>query len=140
MASGIYNNIKAELMKKTIDLVNDTVNVALMAVGHGFTATHDTWADVSANEIAAIPAIYVAGGQALIGKAVTVDDVDNEGVWDATDIAWGPAATITAYHAVIYDSTVADDLICSIDFAGAVTCTNGTFTIVWDTEGIVNLT
>ena len=42
--------------------------------------------------------------------------------------------------AVIYDTTVTSDLICSIDFGGAQTVTTGTFTIQWATEGILNLT
>jgi len=140
MASGIYTQFKTEVMKKTLDLVNDTVKVALMNNTHAFTVANIGWAAVSANEITGTG--YTAGGQALAGKAVTQDDVDNEGVFDANDISW-TGATFSAYHAVIYDDTPispADPLICSIDFGGVQTVTSGTFTIQWATEGIVNIT
>lgn len=143
MASGIYNIFKSELMKKSVDLVNDTIKVALVNNSHTFAAssvTNDTWSDISANEISGTG--YTANGQNLAGKAVTVDNTDNEGVFDATDIAWS-SASFSAYHAVLYDDTMtspADMLICSIDFGGVQTVSSGTFTIQWAAEGIINLT
>lgn len=143
MSSGIYNIFKSEIMKKNLDLVNDTIKVALLNNSHSFAAssvTNSSWADVSANEVSGTN--YTAGGVTLSGKSVAVDNSDNEGVFDATDASWA-TSTITAYHAVIYDDTTtspADCLIASIDFGGAVTSTAGTFSIVWAAEGIINLT
>lgn len=142
MASGVYNNWKAKVMTGRYNMGSggDTIKVALMNNSHGFTATHDVWADVSANEISGTG--YTSPGQNLGSQTVSIDDTDNEGVFDAADTAW-TTATFTAYHAVIYDDTVAtpaDDLICSIDFGGAKTVTAGTFTIQWAAEGIINLT
>lgn len=137
MASGIYNNFKTELMKGTFDLVNDTVKVALMNTSHAFTPTHDTWANVSANEVTGTG--YTTGGQTLQTKTVTVDDANNRGVWDAADLTWANS-TITAYHAVIYDTSASDALIGSIDFGGAQASSSGNFIIQWDTDGIINLT
>lgn len=140
MASGIYNQFKAEIMKGTFDLVNDTVKVMLMDNVHAFTAENDNKADVDANEISGTG--YTAGGATLSGKSVSIDDTDDEGVFDATDVQW-TSASFSAYHAVIWDDTPAsplDPLICSIDFGGIQTVTSGTFTIQFDTEGIVNIT
>ena len=140
MASGVYNQFKAEVMKGTLDLVADTVKVALMGSVHSFNPDDTGWAAVSANEISGTG--YTAGGQALANQTVTQDDVDDEGVFDADDVAWTDA-TFTAYHAVLYDDTPtspADPLICSIDFGGAQTVTGGTFTIQWAEEGILNIT
>lgn len=140
MASGVYNIFKSELMKGSIDLVNDTIKVALLNSSHSFdpdSTANAEWADISANE--ASGANYTAGGQSLAGKTVTVDNVDNEGVFDANDINW-PAATITARHAVIYDDTTTPKyLIASIDFGQDTSSTNGNFQIQWDAEGIINL-
>ena len=139
MASGIYNQFKTEIMKGTYDLVNDDVKVALMGSAHAFDPTNVGWSSVSANEISGTG--YTAGGQSLVNKTVTQDNVDNEGVFDANDIEW-TSASFTAYHAVIYDDTPtapADPLIASIDFGGAQTVTSGTFRITWDAEGIVNI-
>jgi hypothetical protein len=144
MASGVYNILKSELMKKNPDLVNDTVWCALLDNSHSFSASstvNDQWTDVSANEIAAGGG-YSTNGTTLSNMAVTCDDVDNEGVWDADDVTWS-SSTITAYHAVLWDDTVtspADMLICSIDFGGEKSSNNGDFTIQWDSEGIINIT
>jgi hypothetical protein len=139
MASGIYNTFKAELMKGTFNLgtSGDTIKVALMTTTHAFTSTHDAWANVSANEVTGTG--YTAGGQALANQAVTVDDANNRGKWDADDLTWANS-TITAYHAVIYDTSASNYLIGSIDFGGAQSSSSGNFIIQWDTDGIINLT
>lgn len=125
----------ANLMNKVVDLEADTIKVALMDVAHSFVATHNTFSQVSANEVAG--AGYVAGGEALAGKAVTQGATTK---WDATDISWS-AATFSAYHAVIYDDTLAGkDLIASIDFGGEQAVSDGIFEIQWDVAGIITLT
>lgn len=140
MASGIYNIFKSQVMQGSIDLVNDDIKVALLDSNHAFdpdSATNLQWTDVSANEVAGTG--YTAGGESLTGKAVTVDDTDDEGVFDADNVTWA-ASTITARHAVIYDDTTATKyIIASIDFGQDTSSTNGNFQIQWDAEGIINL-
>lgn len=141
MASGIYNSFKANIMAAVHNLATagDTIKAALLNNSHAFDATDDVWADISANEISGTG--YTAGGKALTGQAVSVDDGDNEGVFDADDLSW-TSASLTAYHLVLYNDTPispADPLICSIDFGGAQTVTGGTFSITWDAEGIINI-
>lgn len=133
MASGIYNRFKANLMNKVVDLEADTINVALYDDSHAFTAT-DT--DYTTDNELATAGNYTQGGVALASKAVTEAATTK---WDATDSTWS-SATFTAYHAVIYDVTAGNDLICSIDFGGAKTVSSGTFTIQWDSDGIITLT
>lgn len=137
MASGIYNRMLANLMNKEIDLEGDTIKCMLLDDSHAFTATHNVIGDVSGNEVADESGNgYTAGGATLSGKAVTQAATTK---WDASDAAWTDA-TFTAYHAVLYDDTIAtDDLICSIDFGGAKTVAAGTFTIQWDAAGILTL-
>lgn len=135
MASGIYNRFKANLMNKEIDLEADTIKVALLNNSHSFTATHNTYSQISGNEIANGSG-YTTGGAALANKAVTQSATTK---WDADDSSW-TSFTATIYHAVIWDDTIAtDDLICSIDFGGAQTITAGTFTIVYSSNGIITL-
>ena len=132
MASGIYNRFKANLMNKEVDLEADTIKVALYNNTHVFTATDNVY--TATDEITGTG--YTAGGAALAGKAVTQAATTK---WDATDTEW-TTATITAYHAVIYDDTHAtNDLICNIDFGGAQTSTAGTFKIQWHADGIITL-
>ena len=134
MASGLYNKFKANLMNKIVDLEGDTVKVALYDNSHAFAAGDVTY--VTTNELATTGG-YTQAGATLAGKAVTEAATTK---WDATDLAW-TSATFTAYHAVIYDSTVGatNNLICSIDFGGAKTVSAGTFTILWDAAGIITL-
>jgi len=134
MASGIYDRAKANLMNGETDYEADTIKVALMDDNHSFTSTHNTWSDVSANEISGTG--YTAGGETLANAAVTQGSTTK---WDADDVVWSNAS-FTAYHAVIYDDTLAgDDLIASIDFGGAKQVSNSTFTISWDAAGIITL-
>ncbi len=134
MASGIYNRFKANLMNKETDLEGDTVKVALLDNSHSFSATDNTWSDVSANEISGTG--YTAGGATLANKSVTQAATTK---FDADDTEW-TTATFTAYHAVIYDDTMTnDDLICSIDFGGAQSITASTFKIAWHSDGIITL-
>jgi len=132
MASGVYNRFKANLMNKVVDLEADTINVALYDDSHAFSAGDTTY--TTTNELSTAGG-YTQGGSALSGKAVTEAATTK---WDATDHAW-TSATFTAYHAVIYDSTASSNLICSIDFGGAKTVSAGTFTIIWDDDGIITL-
>jgi hypothetical protein len=135
MASGVYNRFKANLMNKVVDLEADLIKVSLMDNSHAFTATNDVWTDVSTNELPTSGG-YTAGGMALSSAAVTQAATTK---FDGDDTQW-TSATFTAYHAVIWDDTVAtDDLICSFDFGGAKTVTSGTFTIQWHTNGIITL-
>ena len=134
MASGIYNRFKANLFNGEVDLEADTIKVALLDGNHSFTATHNTWSDVSANEISGTG--YTAGGEELTNKTVTQGATTK---WDADDVIWSNAS-FTAYHAVIYDDTLTgDDLIASIDFGEAKQVSNSTFKIAWDAAGIITL-
>jgi hypothetical protein len=137
MASGIYNHFKAELFNGLHDLDGGhTIKIALMGSGHSFTATTNHWANVSSNDIGT-KVVYTANGVTLDNPTVTQAATTK---WDADDEAIGPGETLTAYHIVLYDDTHADDgLICSFDLGGAQTCTNGTFTIQWHTDGILTL-
>lgn len=136
MASGPYNRAKANLMNKEMDLEADTIKVMLLNNSHSFNAAHNQKSEIVANELADGNG-YATGGAALAGKAVTQAATTK---WDATDVVW-TTATFTAYHAVIYDDSLAgDDLICSIDFGGAKGVSGGTFTIQWDAAGIIILT
>jgi len=139
MASGIYNRFKANLMNKVVDLEADAIRVMLMTVSHSFNADHNLLSEVVANDIGA-KVVYVATGSALGGKAVTQGTGAGATKWTATNHAYGPAETLTCYHAVLWWDGATDELVCSIDFGGAQTCTNGTFTIQWDAAGIITLT
>ena len=132
MVSGIYNRFKANLMNKNVDLVVDTINVALYDGTHAFTDSDTDY--TTTNELATAGG-YTQGGQALDNKSVTEAATTK---WDADDEGW-TSATFSAYHCVIYDTSVTNDLICSIDFGGEQQVISGTFTIQWHADGIITL-
>ena len=130
--SGIYRTFKEYVADNTIDLDTHTFKVALMDNTHTFTSTNSLWANVSGNEISGTG--YTAGGKTL--ASVTWASTGGDTIqWDAADSSW-TSATFTAYHAVIYGST-SNALVCSFNFGGAQTVSNGTFTIQWNANGIL---
>jgi hypothetical protein len=127
-------------MNGAIDLDTDTIKV--MLVTSAYTPdqdAHDKRDDVT-GEVEGTG--YDAGGAALANKAVTADNTDNEGVFDADDLVWANS-DITARGAVIYKArggaASADELIAYIDFGEDKVSADGAFTIQWNAEGILNL-
>jgi len=137
MASGLYNRLKYNWMKKLVDLSTDTCKVILLTTSHAFNADHNVLTDVSTNELAAT-GNYVTGGASIGTPTVSQDDTNDCATFDGLDVAW-TSATFTAYHAVIYDTTVSNNLVASIDFGGAKSVSAGTFTIQWSGNGIIRL-
>lgn len=83
---------------------------------------------------------WVAGGRAL---ASTNLDAGTSGIvfYDAADTAGAGTVTIAACNGcLVYDDTlttpVADQGICYNYFGGSASVTAGTFTVVWDANGI----
>lgn len=140
MATVIYNSFKKKIMDGSIDLDTDTIKVALCSSSYTPDQdAHDFFDDIT-NEVAA-SGTYSAGGATLANKAVTADNTDNEGVFDADDVSW-TSATITARYAILYKSTgtaATSPLIAAIDFGSDQSSSTGTFTITWSSEGILNL-
>lgn len=139
MADVIYNSFKRDI-QSSIDLDTDTIKV--MLVTSAYTPDQDTHTKRSdiTNEVSGTG--YTAGGATLANKSVTVDNTDNEGVFDADDVTWS-TSTITARGAVLYKSrggaSSADELIAYIDFTTDKTSSGGDFTIQWGAEGIINI-
>lgn len=143
MASLIYNRFFANLMKGELDLngAEHTIKVALMKTDYTPDKDDDSWADISANEVAGTG--YTTKGEDLSTPTVTQDDSGDLAKFDAVDVTF-TAVTLTGanapYFAVLFDDTHAtDDLICCIDFGGAKPCDGGNFEIIWDAAGILTL-
>lgn len=132
MASGIYNQFRADLMNKNIDLEADDIKVILLDNNHTFSKTDSTLTDVNTNEISGTG--YTTGGKSLSTLSVTQGDPTS---FDAADVEW-TSADFSAYHAVIYNNTTSN-LIASIDFGGEEVVSSGTFKIEWNASGIITL-
>jgi hypothetical protein len=144
VADTVYNAYKAGLLNADINHANggDTIKLALLDNTHTIDQdTHDFFDDVSADEMTGTN--YVAGGATLANQAVTQDNTDNEGVFDADNVTWSSSTITNARFAVLYKSTgtaSTSPLMCIWDFGTDKSSSNGDFTVAFDTEGIINIT
>ena len=124
-------SFKVELMKAVHNFTTstgDTFKLALYDNSPSFTAA--TTAYTSSGEVAN-SGTYSAGGGTLVN--VTPTSSGTTAFTDFADLSF-TSATITAYGALIYNDTAAGDpAVCVLDFGGAKTSTNGTFTIIFPT-------
>lgn len=121
---------------------------------HDFRTTGDTFKlalyDNNASFTAATTAYTVtdevgnSGSYSAGGGSLTNVDPTTSGTTAFTDFAdlSFTSATITAYGALIYNSTpthtYTNPTVCVLDFGGAKTSTNGTFTIIFPTADASN--
>lgn len=109
----------------------DTFKLALYDNSASFTAATTQY--TATNEVAASGS-YSAGGGTLTN--VTPTTSGTTAFTDFADLSF-TSATITAYGALIYNTTPTSGLgltnptVCVLDFGGAKTSTSGTFTIVF---------
>lgn len=140
MADVIYNSFKSKIMDGSIDLDTDTIKVALVTSTYTPSQDdHEDYADIT-NEMTGTG--YTAGGAALASKAVTTDDTDNEGVFDAADLTWSNSTITDARGAIVYKEGVSAAVswfICYLDLGADYSSVAGDFSLVWNAEGIVNL-
>ena len=124
-------SFKVELMRAVHDFTASTGNTFKLALydnSASFTAA--TTAYTATNEVAN-SGTYSAGGGTLTN--VTPTSSGTTAFTDFADLSF-TSATITAYGAMIYnDSATGDPSVCILDFGGAKTSTNGTFTIIFPT-------
>ena len=85
MSTKQYPHGVKNFLEGDIDLLVDTIKLALVDSNHAFNAAHEFWSSVSANEVS--DGGYTAGGQQVTTPAVTV-------VQSASLSAW---ASSTAY-------------------------------------------
>lgn len=136
-----YNRFVYHFGGGTINLASDSFKLALMTAAHIFAGANETWAQVSANEIAA-GAGYLATGQAL--TTVSWTEAAGLATWNADDVTWNATGgAIAAAHGVLYDDTPispADPLAFSINFDGLQTANDGTpFVVAWNVAGIFEI-
>jgi len=114
----------------------DTFKLALYDNSASFTAATNAY--TATNEVSA-SGTYSAGGGALTNVAPTTSGTT--AFVDFNDLSF-TSATITAYGALIYNTTPAhtytNPSVVVLDFGGARTSTAGTFTIVFPTADASN--
>lgn len=109
--------------------------VALLKSGFSYVdGSHITYSNVSASECSGTG--YTAGGASL---TLSSSQDSTNGKLDASDVAWGPGATISDIgYAVLYNTTTGKIKdIKTVSPVGSVTA--GTFTLQWHASGILRI-
>lgn len=132
-----YDNGLLNMLDGTTDFLADTIQARLATSGYTPNiATHDFWDDVSANECADGDYSPVA----LSSKSLAI--VSNKVVWDAAQVDYGAAVTITAkYMVVLHWTGVAGTsaLLFYVDLetgGGSVSSTNSDFKVDFNASGM----
>ncbi len=149
MAAGnwiVFGPALEAIHKGTLDLDSNTFRMVLVTSGYTPNqGTHDTWDDISANEVAA------GGGYSTHGKLLTctVTRSTNVVTFDCDDQSW-TSSTITAKYAVIVKDADAngalaatDAPLCYVDLnsgGGSVSTTAGTFAVTINASGAFTAT
>ena len=92
------------------------------------------------NEVSSSGTNYTTGGNTVTRKAWGSGSgyVDTSNAYiDANDVSW-TNATLTARYAVVYETTTSK-IRAIYDFATDKTVTAGTFTLVWNSGGLVKI-
>jgi hypothetical protein len=131
----LCTSFKVELLESVHNFTTgtgDTYKLALYDNSAAFTAA--TTAYTATNEVSGTG--YSAGGGTLTN--VTPTSSGTTAFIDFDDLTFS-TATITAYGALIYNSSAAGNpAVCILDFGGAKTSTAGDFTIVFPTADASN--
>lgn len=127
----LYNSAKLNAMKQTLE--GATLAMALLKPGYTPSATHSTWADVSAQEITDTD--YEQ--QAVANGAFT--EASGTVTFDTDDVSFGTDVSITAKYAVIVLGTAGslqttDKLVGYLDLnttdgTSTASSTNGNFEV-----------
>ena len=124
-------SFKVELLKGVHDFTNGTGDTFKLALYDNNAAFNASTTAYTASDEVANSGTYAAGGGTLTN--VTPTSSGTTAFTDFADISF-TSATITAYGALIYnDSAAGDPAVCVLDFSGAKTSTNGTFTVIFPT-------
>ena len=130
----LCTSFKQQILEAVHDFrtAGDTFKLALYDNSAAFTAA--TTAYTVSNEVGNSGS-YAAGGGSLTNIDPTTSSTT--AYTDFADLSF-TSATITAYGALIYNSTpthtYSDPTVCVLDFSGAKTSTSGTFTIIFPTD------
>ncbi len=156
-ASGIFTSYLQNVMANAIavDLDTDATFNATLYNDSGTPSKTDTLAHntyngaggawVSGNAItdtgSSAPAGWPTVGRPLANKTLS-SETTNPIKWDADDTASANSVTTLAatYGTMVNDATVSSYGVCFNYFGGPASVTLGSFTIVWNSSGILAIT
>ena len=138
----LYGNLFLAAFNKEHDLLDDTLKVMLTTSGYTPNQDSDDYKNDVTNEVTGTG--YSAGGATLGSKTLTYTGATNKTVLDAADVQWA-SSTITARNAVLYNATgggtdATRGLIGYQSSDADIISSGGSFDLVWNASGIVEIT
>lgn len=141
VTSHVYTMLTKSLVDKVADLDSDTLKVMLFSAYTPAQDTHQFMTAIKAAGTESSGTGYSAGGQAL--TTVTLTKSGHVYTLDCDDVVWS-SSTISATHAVFYDSTPGTDAtnpgICYWDLGGTQSSSSAAFTLTINASGLVTVT
>jgi hypothetical protein len=135
----VYNQFLYLFFTQQIDFANDSFKVALLQEGYTPNAVaHQALSDIAAFEV--VGGGYTAGGTPLTGVSITT--ASNGIPYVTADNAVWEDSSLSAKYAVIYKvgaNAAQSPLIACFEFPAIQQSLNGTFTVQWSEEGILQL-
>jgi len=135
VANIIYNNFIDRIADKVYDMTNDVLKLVLLNDGHTPDSTHVYYSDIIGDELSNGEG-YDTGGIILTG--VTWTQTGGIAMFDANNPQF-LHANFTSRYAVAVDTTVANELVCLIDYTENKQAKNITFEVRFHTNGIFSL-
>lgn len=133
-----FNTFKKKLLEGSIDLVADTIKVALLTSSYVPNADHEFLPQISGYQVVDVG--YAAGGKPLVTKIIVQDT--KKSYYRADPLEWEITGTIKVKYIALYkDTGVAgtSSLICFIELDPSKVAINSTFRIAWNPLGIIEL-
>jgi hypothetical protein len=138
MAEGdciVLNNFKEQLLLGAIDLINDTLKMALYDTAlnspDGAAIAYSVTNEIDATN-------YTAGGKTLADGAVTQDDTNNRAAFNGTDLVWTALGSHQIVEARLYDDTVNPKAVIAL-WELATNSNGGNYTLQFHADGILLL-
>ena len=129
MASLVYNSFYYDSFVGSINCASNTFKCLLVTSSYTASKAHDKRDDVT-NEVTGTG--YTSGGNSATCTVAAVDNTNNDVEITFSITSW-TTSTITARGAVIYKSrggaSIADELVCYIDFGADISSSAGTFAV-----------
>lgn len=141
VTAALYGKFFSSAFNKELDWDSDTIKCMLCTSSYTPDQDAHQYKSSVTNEVSGTG--YSAGGASLGNATIIYTAATNKLMLDADDVSWANS-TITARYAVVYDSTPATDatrpLVSYQNFGADVISSGGTFQIVWNAAGIVEVT
>lgn len=148
----LFNSCKYDTLAGTVSLSGDMVQglVRVILLSGSYVPdidSHSKYRDLSAHEVNLHGATgYNAGGLAVSGSiTVAQDNTNDRATIDAADVSW-TSSTITARYAALVKvrngglNKELDNVIGYIDFGSNQSSSAGTFSLQWNSVGVIAFT